>query len=445
MIGTIEGATQPAIALTGRRWTMQEKLMFRQPFPLPAKYIALLQLVAAALIFSPPPTRASVLNQWVQFTADGVEARAITQDGQCPKATIDGKDAAMSIRANPDGDFPVLVCALPLPRKAREATIDGRPLRLPAPHMNKIVLVGDTGCRLHALIAQDCNSIEAWPFRLGAEAAAGQAPDLVIHLGDLLYREVPCPFWRQGCAGSPYGDKWPAWNADFFSAARTLLDAAPWVFVRGNHENCGRASNGWRRLVDAFPYEPGACQTTRPPFSVDLGGLTLVVLDTTDADDRFANLQKAEFYKRQFAGAAKIDGPVWFAFHKPVFTSIRMSGAATEGDNKTLVEAARNSIHSNVQAILSGHLHTFEVVSYVQDYPAQIVAGHGGNLDPSAPQKFDGLVINGVVVETGRSTPATFGFAVMERSDDEWRITDYDVHGAAQAHCQLRARKLACE
>lgn len=445
MIRAIEGAKPPAVAPTRRRQAMQEKLMFEQDFPLVPKYLALVQLLAAALIFSLTPARAGDSHQWVQFAADGAEARVITQDALCPKATIDGNDAAMSIRVRPDGDFPILVCALPLPREAREATIDGRPLRLPAPRINKIALVGDTGCRIHALIAQDCNSIEAWPFRLGAEAAAGHAPDLVIHLGDLLYREAPCPFWRQGCAGSPYGDKWPAWNADFFMPARALLDAAPWVFVRGNHENCGRGSNGWRRLVDAFPYDAGDCLTTNAPFSVELGGLTLVVLDATDADDRFANLQKAKFYKAQLAGAARVDGPVWFAFHKPIFTSIRRSGEATEGDNKTLVEAARDAIPPNVQAILSGHLHTFQVASYVQDYPAQIVAGHGGNLDSSAPKDFDGLVINGVAVEIGRSTPAVFGFAVMERGADEWLITNYDVHGMALAKCHLRGRKLACE
>jgi hypothetical protein len=438
------GAT-PAIALTDRRRTMQEKVTFEQAFPLAPKYSPLVQLVAAALIFSLTAARAGDSQQWVQFAADGVEARAITQGALCPKATIDGNDAAMSIRARPDADFPILVCALPLPRNVKEATIDGRPLRLPAPRIDKIVLVGDTGCRIHALIAQDCNSIEAWPFRLGAEAAAGQAPDLVIHLGDLLYREAPCPFWRQGCAGSPYGDKWPAWNADFFTPAKALLDAAPWLFVRGNHENCGRGSNGWRRMVDAFPYDAGDCRTTNAPFRVDLGGLTLVVLDVTDADDRFANLQKAEFYKTLLAGAAKIDGPVWFSFHKPIFTSIRRSGAATEGDNKTLVEAARDSIPPNVQAILSGHLHTFQLASYVEGYPAQIVAGHGGNLDLSAPKNFDGLVINGVAVEIGRSTPAAFGFATMERRADEWLITNYDTHGTPLAKCHLRGRKLACE
>lgn len=403
--------------------------------------LAVIAGLAAALSHS--SARGGDSRQWVQFVDGGLEARAITQDAACPKATVDGTGAAMTIRARPDEDFPILVCALRLPRNVKEATIDGRPLPLPPARVNRIVLFGDTGCRIHPLLAQDCNSIKAWPFRLGADMAAEQAPDLVIHLGDLHYREAPCPITRKGCAGSPYGDKWPAWSADFFSPAEALLNAAPWIFVRGNHESCGRSAKGWRRLVDAFPFNAGECQPNNPPFTVDLGGLTLLVLDVTQADDRIANLQEAEFYKKQIERAASIEGPVWFAFHKPIFTSIRMSGIATEGDNKTLVEAARHSIPANAQAILSGHLHTFQVASYVQDYPAQIVAGHGGNLDPSAPAKFDGLVINGVAVEVGRSAPAVFGFAVMERGDGEWLITNYDVRGTPLARCHLKARKLA--
>jgi predicted phosphodiesterase len=402
-------------------------------------------LVLTSLLLFFAPASASDSYQWVQFTSDGLEARAITKAADCPNAAIDGRNAAMSIRVRPDDDFPILVCALRLPRGAREATINGRPLRLPAPIANKILLVGDTGCRIHALIAQDCNSADAWPFRLGAAAAAAQAPDLVIHLGDLLYRETSCPILRKGCAGSPYGDKWPAWEADFFAPAERLLNAAPWVFVRGNHESCRRAQKGWRRLVDAFPYGAGECQPAAAPFAVDLGGLTLLVLDVTEADDRIANLQEAEFYKPQLAGAASIQGPVWFAFHKPIFTSIRRSGAATEGDNKTLVEAARGFIPANVQAILSGHLHIFQLASYEQDYPAQIVVGNSGNLDRSAPKNFDGLVINGVTVEIGRSAPAVFGFAVMERGADEWLITSYDAQGSPLLRCRLRGRKLKCE
>ena len=198
-------------------------------------------------------------------------------------------------------------------------------------------------------------------------------------------------------------------------------------------------------MVDAFPFNAGECQPNDTPFTVDLGGLMLVVLDVTEADDRIANLKEAEFYKTQLAGAAGIEGPVWFVFHKPIFTSIRMSGIATEGDNKTLVEAARNSISPNVQAILSGHLHTFQVASYVQDIRRRSFPDTAEIWINRRRRYSTELVINGVTVETGRSTPAVFGFAVMERNADEWLITNYDVRGTPLARCHLKARKLTCD
>jgi hypothetical protein len=46
------------------------------------------------------------------------------------------------------------------------------------------------------------------------------------------------------CGATPVGDNWDAWNADFFTPAAQLLTAAPWVFSRGNHEDCGRSWRG---------------------------------------------------------------------------------------------------------------------------------------------------------------------------------------------------------
>ena len=42
-------------------------------------------------------------------------------------------------------------------------------------------------------------------------------PDLVIHVGDYFYRENACPADATGCQGTPFGDNWPTWAADFFN------------------------------------------------------------------------------------------------------------------------------------------------------------------------------------------------------------------------------------
>ncbi|MBI1866996.1 MAG: metallophosphoesterase [Methylocystis sp.] len=404
-------------------------------------------LAGALAMFVSASADAGDFYHWLQYTPAGLEARAITQDDSCPKASIDGRDAAMAPRAPANDAFPILACSLHIPKGAKDAAIDGRRLALPAPRMDKILLIGDTGCRLNGLVAQDCNSSADWPFRIVADLGAKMAPDLVIHLGDYLYRESACPWLLKGCSGSPWGDNWNAWKADFFTPAGALLSSAPWVLVRGNHEICERSGRGWSRMLDSYPFAADTgCLAQHQPFTVDLGELTLLVLDVAAAEDRSANAQQADIFKRQFASAGAVNGPVWLAMHKPIFSAARTLARLFAGDNKTLGLAARDPLPSNVQAILAGHLHAFQIASYVEDFPAHIIEGQGGAmLDRFAAEKLDGLVINGVTVEHGRGVPGVFGFAMLERGADEWLVTDYDVHGKPLSRCRLRGRKIDCE
>ena len=56
------------------------------------------------------------------------------------------------------------------------------------------------------------------------------------------------PYTGQNSPGSRTPDTWAAWQADFFEPAATLLQAAPWVFARGNHELCSRGGT-WLVLL----------------------------------------------------------------------------------------------------------------------------------------------------------------------------------------------------
>ncbi len=102
-------------------------------------------------------------------------------------------------------------------------------------------------------LVQPCNDARQWPFAAIARKAADLKPDLVIHVGDYLYRgERVSGELMPDVRGTPFGDNWPEkkrWAADFFTPAQPLLAAAPWVFVRGNHEDCQRAGPGWTRLL----------------------------------------------------------------------------------------------------------------------------------------------------------------------------------------------------
>src|SRR5271163_4964195 len=186
-------------------------------------------LVCAAL----QQAEAKILSQWVQLGPDGSSSvRAITEDA-CPSVLFDGTAVPMSVRAEPAQSFggvkpaqqfQVRSCEVVVPAGAIAATLDGKPLPLPRPNPQRIVVFGDTGCRLlTGDPTQECNDPKAWPFPTIAAAAAATRPDLVIHVGDYEYRETACPAGNAGCAGSPYGYGWDAWNVDFFAPAAPLM------------------------------------------------------------------------------------------------------------------------------------------------------------------------------------------------------------------------------
>ncbi|MFO1148259.1 MAG: metallophosphoesterase [Alsobacter sp.] len=390
--------------------------------------------------------------RWVQYVPGGLEVRAITDKVACPSLTLDGAPMPMSVRSPPSEAYPVTVCAARVPLGTHRAFLDGVPLALPALEPKKILLIGDTGCEVKGEKAQACNDVSQWPFRVGADVSATLKPDLVLHVGDFHYRETPCPSDAAGCTGSPHGDTWSAWRADFFAPAELLLNAAPWIFVRGHHEECDKGGTGWARTIDPYPMTGRAgCMGPAKPFVVRLAGLSIVVVDTSTVDESQPNDKQIAFFRDQFSSLSRLApaGPVWIATHRPLWsTDGSVNRERSGGDSPTLQAAALGAIPANVQAIISGHQHKFEVDAYVQDLPLQIVAGHGGDtLSSSAPRDPAGLTVGGVTVKSGFAKPNTFGFAMLERDEvgGDWTVTDYDVKGHPLGRCRLSGRSASCE
>ncbi|HUE66498.1 MAG TPA: metallophosphoesterase, partial [Rhizomicrobium sp.] len=202
---------------------------------------------ALAFLLLLPSAAHAADSAWVQAVSGGYEARVVTGAGSCPVLHTDKGDSPMSVRASATADFP-MVCSAPISAGTRTAEISGAVLPVPVTQPQRILVLGDTGCRLKGSVLQACNDPAKWPFPEVAAAAASLKPDLVIHLGDYLYRESACPAGNRGCAGSPWGDNWTTWQADFYTPAAPLLAAAPIVLVRGNHEDCTRAGPGWTLL-----------------------------------------------------------------------------------------------------------------------------------------------------------------------------------------------------
>ena len=63
-----------------------------------------------------------------------------------------------------------------------------------------------------------------------------------------------------------------------------LLATAPWILLRGNHEDCSRAGEGWFRFLDRAPME-SACRDLSGIFVARQGNFGVVVGDGAKADD----------------------------------------------------------------------------------------------------------------------------------------------------------------
>jgi hypothetical protein len=387
-------------------------------------------------------------SSWVQYGPGGLEARVLTEGPKCPSLSIDGRSLLMTLRAPPHDQFPNRVCALALPKGVTSVKLGQVNLPLPRAIPQRILLIGDTGCKFEWPKGQDCHEADQWPFQLSSEYGAKLKPDLVIHLGDLHYRRPGCKALAD-CGKIRSGDTADVWDTDFFEPARALLAAAPFVFVRGNHEMCETGGIGWSRALDPYPNPSGdGCLAPAKPFTIDLGHLTLVVMDVSIAADDHADRAEVEWFRQQFASLPKLapKGPVWLAFHRPIWAAAATVLGVPFGYNKTLAEAAKGMLPANVDAFLSGHQHTFQVLNYVEDLPVQIVSGHGGAaLHRLAPSDPTGLAINGVHVKAGLGTPGRFGFAMLERTSEGWSIKNYATNGEVLASCRFQGRSLDCD
>jgi hypothetical protein len=451
-----------------------------------------LGLLAAASA-GPGAAWASVLSSMVLMGADGVaQARVITDLAACPAIKINGRMRVMRRRAGPErlalrptlsdpalskaSDFPVAVCEAVLPPGARDVRVVGRRLPTPRPLVRRIVVIGDTGCRLKAADAayQACNDPAAYPFAGVAAKAAAWRPDLVIHVGDYEYRENPCATDKADCAGSPWGYGWDAWKADFFQPAAPLLAAAPWIAVRGNHEDCARAGQGWMRFLDTRPLDAQTdcndpahddAADDAPPYAVPLGeGAQVVVLDMTRAGAKptpAADGRHAQF-AADYAALDRLSRQAAYtilALHKPILGFASERGAegdapklqpATAGIQSVFAEQNPALLPAGVGVVLSGHVHLWQQVSFASDHPSQFIAGFSGTQEDVVPMpkvlSADAAPAPGTRVESFSSWIRGFGFMTLERRRaDRWEVKVWNLAGEVVNRCRIEGRHSRCE
>ena len=192
---------------------------------MPARSLAIVIATLLGTGALAPQSVAATVARWVQFAPGGtVMLRAIDDrpGAACPAASVDSVAVPLAPRVadHPSDAFPVTQCEASVPVGGVSASIDGVRLKLPVAEPRRIILIGDTGCRVLPGAVQACNDPGPHGFPLArlAQMVAAMDPDLIVHVGDYYYREAPCPAGNEGCAGTPYGDNWGAWNADWVRA-----------------------------------------------------------------------------------------------------------------------------------------------------------------------------------------------------------------------------------
>ena len=354
---------------------------------------------------------------WTEVGDHGTVARVVVNSANdCPTITVDGTATRMAVRMPvPNGLSPA--CELQIPASAAVATVGGRPLALPHKDPSRVVVIGDTGCRIKGTAVQDCNDPAKWPFASVASTAAESKPDLVIHVGDYLYREEPCPAGSQAsCGGTPAGDTWAAWNADFFAPAKNLLAAAPWAFSRGNHEACDRSWRGWFYYLDPRPFD-GTCQVFSAPYAVRLGKVSLVMLDSASASDKTLDPKSVAAFSAELASIKAEHA--WLVLHHPIWG---LKGNPPVESPTEVTQAWEKSPVKGIDLIVSGHTHLFELLSFDQGRPTQLVAGDGGTeMAMPIPAKIDGLKLRGATLLSGQDAHE-FGYTALTKTAEGWQL-----------------------
>jgi predicted phosphodiesterase len=384
---------------------------------------------------------------WVEVASDGgLDVRSVIAPGMsCAKVVADGTVLTSEMRGKVDGDYPVQTCIAHAAATSRQITVDGLAAPVLSSDIKRIVVLGDTGCRLEGSFTQDCNDPVKWPFATVARLAATHRPDLVIHVGDYYYRETACPASKPGCAGSPFGDNWPVWQKDFFNPAAPLLAAAPWVMVRGNHEICSRGGHGWFRLLDPHP-STDRCTDTTQPYALRIGSLSLVLFDGSDADDRNADPAKVAAYRDQLKSVlADVPAHSWLLTHRPIWALVQGYDAKPGSTlNATEQAAIRDLVPAGLDMVLSGHVHDFTSYQFDASRPAQLIVGEGGDVHDDISQPVNpGIAIDGVKVRRAFATP-DYGYVVLHRVSQGWTGTVYSLTDEVLARCRLHGRQLAC-
>lgn len=458
-----------------------------------------------ALVAAPParaiPTGPAVLAVYTvaaprSTAVSGLVARAVLPGGlSCPTVDVrlmSGLDRRVPMTpripsASTEPAFTAItVCSASLPPGATAASIDGRPIPASMPSaVRRLAMFGDSGCRIQEAWVQDCADPTSWPLARIAHSVAAADPDVILFTGDFFYRESACPPANQEWCGTsppplanvPFTDSAYGWLADALVPLSPMLTTAPIVAMRGNHEACSRAGNGYFLLFDPRADSVDTCAPTvidgvltapapvpTDSYAIDLRiapgrTLRLAVVDSNGGNDvvvsPYADVQRPAYEQAARLTAPQPGRESWLLTHRPLYgffsTEFAVPGLPFSPWSSADQAAAAWGLLGHYDLVVSSHLHQVEAVQ-LPGLPGQLVIGNGGTaLNPAGGYPLPTV---GARAGKGRTYPAPewawtrsrFGFVLAEPAPEPgaWRLTTRDPEGHVFGRCGVRAREIFC-
>lgn len=316
----------------------------------------------------------------------------------------------------------------------------------------RVAVIGDTGCRLKEtggkVSYQNCSLSKEWPFPEITKTLQSETYDFAVHTGDYHYREhctdaKLCPVYA-----THIGYGWAAWWDDFFAPSLVLFKKSPWLFVRGNHEDCLRAYQGWTILSPVVKKIKDTCEEIEDYQWVEMDDLIFINFDNSSFEDRKEMTAeeivkwKAQFFK--IASQIKnlpVKKEIWFLTHKPVLGfAPNPADAEPVGIKPNMLRLIKETgLYDSVDIFLSGHIHNQQVVP--MNEKIQLIVGHGGSaLDPF------GRKIMTDSLTTTTENKYSFGYALFHRTAyKKWDFVFKNQYGVAQLECHLAKNKINCD
>lgn len=387
----------------------------------------------------------------------------------------------------------VEVCERGIPVAAESAAVGSRviPASLP-PRIERIALTGDSGCRITTQGAQDCTT--AWPLARLSRNIAKDNPDVILNLGDYLYREAECPSTQQGaCASSPpppgnlpVTGSAMSWIADALLPMQPTFDVAPILMVRGNHESCARGGIGFflffspqrstalqcaPSILDGTVVVPSndISPTWNVTWRVGRSDATAHTLDIEVVDSAYGGDQLVDAYaatqRPHYAAAARRvartePDEAWLLTHRPIFgmVSTQLTGSQPVWISANQA-AASQGLLGDFDLVLSSHIHVAQAVN-IPGQPAQLVLGNGGTrLDPTTGydtptygplSTIDGSPLSPLATPypapSSTWTDVRFGYAIATPGtrSTSWAIEHRDDRGRPFATCAIATKSAKC-